>query len=76
MDAWTVLADAASSSFPTVVGYSMYDFVLYAKMLVTQFIAGPIIFVIYNQKWLIAWFVILIIVAFASRLVLFMRRGL
>lgn len=73
MDAWTKLADAASSTFPAVTGYSMYDLVLYGKAIVMEFIAGPIVFVMYNEKWMIAWGVILIIVAFGFRLLIFFR---
>ena len=80
MDAFTKLADAASSTFPTVTGYSMYDFVLYGKALVTEFIAGPIILVMYNERWFIAWGVIILIVAFGFRFFVFFRgpygRGL
>ena len=73
MDAFTALANAAVPNFADVVGYSMSDFVMYAKALVTEFIAGPIVFVMYNRPWVVSWIVILIIVAAAIRVTTFLN---
>jgi hypothetical protein len=73
MDAFTELANAAVPNFADVVGYSMTDFVVYAKALVSEFIAGPIVFVIYNRPWVMAWIVILVIVAAALRVTRFLN---
>lgn len=73
MDAFTQLANAAMPDFASTTGYSMMDYAVYGKTLVTEFIAGPIVFVMYNQKWVIAWGVILIIVAFGFRFLIFFR---
>lgn len=73
MDAFQKLADAAVPTFTSVVGYSMTDFVMYAKALVLEFIGAPIVFVMYNRDWMIAWLVIIIIVAFAVNFLTFFR---
>lgn len=73
MDAFVKLGEAATSTFASTTGYSMADYALYGKSLVTEFIAVPFVLVIYNNSRFIMWIAIILIVSMALRFFGFFR---
>jgi len=74
MDAFEALASSSVPTFALVVGYNLSDYLSYAKSLVIEFIGAPIVFIMYNMKWVTAWIFILLTVALGLRFLLFLTR--